>query len=225
LTPLTLAIPANSPPALPVIGSPSQPSKYWYEDIIHNGISPFIENGTSWKVFRNIKDYGAKGDGVTDDAPAIQAAINAGGRGPGGNGLGTTGAPAVIYFPEGTYLMGEPVQSYVDTMLIGNPISRPTLKASPTFNGTTLLYMKDPSLDATINFYIVVKNLVLDSTSFSSSTAFTLVDWSVSQATQLTNVLFKMPPPPNIRVYPHQKVDLVPTWETWTLREVRSALT
>jgi glucan 1,3-beta-glucosidase len=160
---------------------------------VHNGISPFIANGTFWKVYRNVKDYGAKGDGVTDDAPAIQAAIDDGGRGSGGNGFGTTGAPAVVYFPEGTYLMGEPVQAYVDTFLIGNPIKRPTLKVSSTFGGNTLLYMKDPGLDATINFYIGVKNLVLDSTAFSLSSSFTLIDWSVSQATQLTNVLFKMP--------------------------------
>jgi glucan 1,3-beta-glucosidase len=160
---------------------------------VHNGISPFIVNGTSWEVYRNVRDFGAKGDGETDDAPAIQAAINAGGRGPGGNGLGTTGAPAVIYFPEGTYLMGESVQSYVDTFLIGNPINRPTLKASPTFQNSTLLFMKDPTLDSTINFYIGVKNLVLDSTDYSPSTAFTLMDWSVSQGTQLTNVLFQMP--------------------------------
>jgi glucan 1,3-beta-glucosidase len=193
LSPIPLPIPAISPPGLPPIGSLSNPPSYWYEEITHNGISPFIANGTSWKVYRNVKNYGAKGDGLTDDSAAIQAAINYGGRGPGGNGLGTTGAPAVIYFPEGTYLMGEPVQSYVDTFFVGNPINRPTLKASSTFAGTTLLYMKDPTLDATINFYIGVKNLILDSTAFSPSTAFTLMDWSVSQATQLTNVLFKMP--------------------------------
>lgn len=193
LSAISLPISATSPPGLPSLGSPANPQSYWYEEITHNGISPFIANGSSWKVYRNVRDYGAKGDGATDDSTAIQAAINDGGRGPGGNGLGTTGAPAVIYFPTGTYLMGEPVQSYVDTFLIGNPINRPTLKASSTFVGTTLLYMKDPALDSTINFYIGVKNLILDSTSFSPSTSFTLMDWSVSQATQLTNVLFKMP--------------------------------
>jgi hypothetical protein len=42
----------------------------------------------------NVKDFGAVGDGTTNDQPAIQAAINA--------------APAgsIIYFPEGTYFLG-----------------------------------------------------------------------------------------------------------------------
>lgn len=43
-------------------------------------------------MFVNVRDYGAVGDGVTDDAPAIAAAIEAGGNG------------AHIYFPKGTYL-------------------------------------------------------------------------------------------------------------------------
>ena len=184
----------STPPPLPALEASAHLPTYWYEEIDHNGISPFIANGTSWKVYRNIKDYGAKGDGVTDDAAAIQAAIDAGGRGPGGNGLGSTGAPAVVYFPEGTYLLSKTINSYVDTFFIGNPIIRPTLKASSNFNGSTFLNMFDPALDSTTNFYIGAKNLVLDSTSYSPSTPFLLMDWAVSQATQLTNVLFRMPP-------------------------------
>ena len=133
------------------------------------------------------------GDGISDDSLAIQAAVNDGNRGPGGNGKGTTGAPAVIYFPTGTYLMANPVQLYVDTVFLGNPLDRPTLQAASTFNQSTLLFAKDPSLDATTNFYIGIKNLVLDSTKVPSSTKFLLLDWSVSQATQLTNDLFRMP--------------------------------
>jgi glucan 1,3-beta-glucosidase len=166
---------------------------FWYETITHNGISPFIPNGDSWTVFRNVKDYGAKGDGVTDDSAAIQSAINAGGKGSGGNGFGTTGAPAVVYFPSGTYAMGSAIQSFVDTVIMGNPISRPTLKALSNFSNSTIIYGKDPGFGPTINFYQGIKNLIIDSTAVSHNNTITLLDWSVSQATQLTNVLFNMP--------------------------------
>jgi glucan 1,3-beta-glucosidase len=34
---------------------------YWYETIAHKGISAFNANPTTYKVYRNVKDYGAKG--------------------------------------------------------------------------------------------------------------------------------------------------------------------
>ncbi len=36
------------------------PQPYWYEQIPHQGIAAFNTN-TSYKVYRNVKDYGAKG--------------------------------------------------------------------------------------------------------------------------------------------------------------------
>lgn len=36
-----------------------QASSYWYENISHQGISATAPSG--YKVFRNVKDYGAKG--------------------------------------------------------------------------------------------------------------------------------------------------------------------
>lgn len=47
-------------------------------------------------LFVNIKDYGAKGDGVTDDTQAIQDAIN---------DVISNGKGGRIFFPTGTYLL------------------------------------------------------------------------------------------------------------------------
>lgn len=36
-------------------------SAYWYEAIRHQGVAPFDGN-SSYAVYRNVKDYGAKGE-------------------------------------------------------------------------------------------------------------------------------------------------------------------
>ncbi|PNP39519.1 hypothetical protein TGAMA5MH_08537 [Trichoderma gamsii] len=171
-------------------------SGYWYENIEHNGISPFIENGKNWTVFRNVKThFGAKGDGVTDDWAAIQAAFDYANATDTRNASvwGTTGAPAVVYIPAGTYRLSKPLQSYIDTVVIGDPTNRPVLQASSDFSDPFLYLGWDPRLDPTINFYIALKNVVLDSTKVAPTHNITLLNWAVSQAVQLTNVLFNMP--------------------------------
>ncbi|KAI1447555.1 glycoside hydrolase family 55 protein [Annulohypoxylon stygium] len=175
---------------------PTNPSTYWYESITHNGISPFIPNGTDWPVFRNVKTmFGAKGDGVTDDSDALQNAINAGNSYAkrNSNSLGTTGQPAVVYLPKGVYVLAKPIQFFVGMILMGDPINPPTIKASGNFSGDFMIYAKDPSQDSTTNFYVGMKNVVIDSTSYHKDNNLTLVDWSVSQACQLANVRFNMP--------------------------------
>ena len=53
-------------------GAAAPKDPYWLELIEHRGSSPFNPQPHSYKVFRNVKDYGAKGDGVTDDTTAIK---------------------------------------------------------------------------------------------------------------------------------------------------------
>jgi glucan 1,3-beta-glucosidase len=76
---------------------------------------------------------------------------------------------------------------------VGDALNPPTLKASANFPNDHIIYGKDPSLGGTINFYIGFKNVIIDSTSVAASKSITLLDWTVSQATQLTNIVFNMP--------------------------------
>ncbi len=57
--------------------------------------------------FYNVKNYGAKGDGITDDTQAIQAALDADRKGINTNGQNDYffPRPKTVYFPKGTYLI------------------------------------------------------------------------------------------------------------------------
>lgn len=48
---------------------------FWLSKIAHQGTSPFLSNSSEYVVYRNVKDFGAKGDGSTDDSAAFNAAI------------------------------------------------------------------------------------------------------------------------------------------------------
>lgn len=53
-------------------GTAAASDPYWLQSIKHQGISAFNSNPSSYQVFRNVKDFGAKGDGSTDDTAAIK---------------------------------------------------------------------------------------------------------------------------------------------------------
>lgn len=70
-------------------GSPS--CAWWYETTTHGS------------AFRNARDFGALGDGSTDDTAALLRALNENQTGATGSGLARSAR--VVYLPAGTYLI------------------------------------------------------------------------------------------------------------------------
>ncbi|CZR68353.1 related to beta-1,3 exoglucanase precursor [Phialocephala subalpina] len=181
--------------------SPTACSGYWMEGITHQGIAPFNAAPGTYQVFRNVKDFGAKGDGVTDDTVAINNAISSGNRcAPGSCGSSTT-TPAVVYFPNGTYLVSNPgIIDYYYTQIIGNPIAGciPTIKAAPAFTTRWLIdgdqYQAGGALGygATNVFWRQIRNFIIDLTSIPGSVSVAAIHWPTAQATSLQNIVFKM---------------------------------
>ncbi|KAJ5884731.1 Exo-beta-1-3-glucanase, partial [Penicillium taxi] len=169
-------------------------TSYWLADITHQGLAAFNSAPSSYVVFRNVKDYGAKGDGVTDDTAAINSAISAGSRfGPSGRETSTT-TPAIVYFPAGTYLISTSIIDYYFTQLIGNPNDIPVIKATSGFTGLGLIdgdqYQSDGNQGWTSTnvFFRQIRNLKLDLTSIAAGTSATGIHWPVGQATSIQNV-------------------------------------
>ncbi|KAK0285043.1 hypothetical protein LTR35_005243 [Friedmanniomyces endolithicus] len=194
---LTALSPVAAVPTPQVSNSPSQTSGYWLGQTQFHSNSPVWGNpDTNYKVYRNVKDYGATGDGRTDDTNAINAALSAGNRcGVGCNS--STITPAIVYFPAGTYQVHAPIIMEYYTQLIGDANNLPILKATANFSGIALLDA-DPYGMYGVNWYInqnnffrQVRNFVIDITGISGNTGAG-IHWQVAQATSLQNIVFNM---------------------------------
>ncbi|KAJ7043175.1 pectate lyase superfamily protein-domain-containing protein [Mycena alexandri] len=174
---------------------------FWMQNIKHQGIAAFNANPTTYQVFRNVKDFGAKGDGVTDDSAAINAAITAGSRCGGGTCMSSTVTPAVVFFPSGTYLVAHSIIPYYYTQLIGDARNPPTLLAAATFSDIAVIDV-NPYIAGgggaqwytnQNTFFRSVRNFVIDVTRVPATMAQgTGIHWQVAQATSLMNIVFKM---------------------------------
>ena len=99
-------------PTHPYPPPPKHKCDYWLADIKHQGVAAFNPNPATYQVFRNVKDFGAVGDGMTDDTAAINLAISSGGRCAPGSCASTTVTPAVVYFPPGVYMINSSIVDY-----------------------------------------------------------------------------------------------------------------
>ncbi|PPQ77526.1 hypothetical protein CVT25_011323 [Psilocybe cyanescens] len=182
-------------------GTASSSDPFWMQSIKHQGTSAFNPNPSGYQVFRNVKDFGAKGDGVTDDTVAINNAITAGSRCGGGSCASSTLTPAVVFFPKGTYVISAPIIAYYYTQLIGDAKNPPTLVATSSFNGIAVIDA-DPYIPGgngaqfyvnQNNFFRSVRNFVIDVRQVpATASQGTGLHWQASQSTSLINIVVEM---------------------------------
>ncbi|TQS35566.1 hypothetical protein Golomagni_04013 [Golovinomyces magnicellulatus] len=168
-------------------------SAWWFSQIERKGSVAY--GSANYQVFRNVKDFGAKGDGITDDTAAINSAIAQGNRCMKGCDSSTI-TPALVYFPQGTYVVSKPLVQLYYTQFVGDAVNRPILKASPGFTGMAVID-SDPYEEGVNwytnqnNFFRQVRNFVIDITEMPMDRG-ACIHWQVAQATSLQNIDFMM---------------------------------
>ncbi|KAI1626471.1 glucan 1,3-beta-glucosidase [Exophiala viscosa] len=192
--------------AASLIASSTAQSTYWLANKPDVGTVAF-QPDTTYPVFRNVKDYGAFGDGIHDDSDAINAAIAYGDRCGGGDSINgsycqsQTITPALVYFPPGTYNISKPLVMYYFTQMVGDAVKPPTIAVNSNFTNIVGLAVMDadiyiPSGSGSEwyanqnNFYRQIRNFIIDMTQAPLNTAG--IHWQVAQATSLQNIVINM---------------------------------
>ncbi|GLA11528.1 hypothetical protein AnigIFM62618_005494 [Aspergillus niger] len=185
---------AHKPLTLSKQDSADSSSNYWPAQVDHG--RPPMGWDSSYPVYRDVTDpkFGAKGDGITDDTDAINAAISYGGSCQ-ENCESSSTKGTFIYFPPGTYLISSPINASYYSQLVGNANDLPVIKTSPSFIGLGAIqsdvYIPNDNGDEWYieqsNFYRQVRNFIIDIEETTTANAAGL-HWQVAQATSLTNV-------------------------------------
>lgn len=175
----------------------SSPSTYWMADQDHTGnargYAPHVSN-PNYPVWRNVKDYLASADGAGDQTNSIQNAINDDGSNGSREGQGVTRYAAEVFLPGGTYQLGSTLNLRVGTVITGDPLDPPVLKAAVDFNGETVINGLDGmNGQPETSFMTLLRNIIIDTTALSADTNITALQWGVAQGSGLTNVRIKMP--------------------------------
>ena len=121
-----------------------------------------VSNSMITGAMINVLDYGAKGDGTTDDTTAIQAAITAAT----GNGQST------LYIPTGTYIVKSQL-NVSQCSVMGDGVYASKIKAGSGYTGTNLMYVGSLSQN------LVYQDFQLDGNSGTASVKGLLVEGNV----------------------------------------------
>ncbi|KAG0159627.1 hypothetical protein PDIDSM_7149 [Penicillium digitatum] len=177
--------------------SNKSPETYWLDEQDHNqqgaGFAPYAKSSL-YPVYRNWMDYSVVNDGSGDQTMKLQEAIDDDGERGSRKGQGVTRYPAQVYLPGGVYQLESPLNLTVGTIIVGNPLNPPIIKAAPGFRGDYLIMGYDShNGNPETSFAMLVKNVILDTTALDPDRQFTALQWGVAQGSGLTNVKIRMP--------------------------------
>jgi parallel beta-helix repeat protein len=111
--------------------------------------TPFAENGA---VF-NVRDYGAKGDGATDDTSAILSTVDAVNAAGGGS----------IYVPAGVYVVTQEIQLISNTQFYGDGIGATIITLPNGLNHDVIGIVRTLDYETTpIVSNVLVRDLTID---------------------------------------------------------------
>lgn len=99
----------------------------------------------------SVKDFGAVGDGVTDDTAAVQAGVNA-----------AYASAKTLFFPTGTYLVNSTITNRGASMC-GEGTFYSMIQAGPSFSGSNPIILVQPSAGAYIE-YLEISTLSIQPT-------------------------------------------------------------
>ncbi|KGO69522.1 Pectin lyase fold/virulence factor [Penicillium italicum] len=179
------------------VPSNKSPETYWFDAQDHNqqgaGFAPYAKTSL-YPVYRNVMDYSVVNDGSGDQTPKLQKAIDDDGVGGSRKGQGVTRYPAQVYLPGGVYQLESTLNLTVGTIIVGNPLNPPIIKAAPGFRGDYLIMGYDShNGNPETSFLTLVKNVILDTTALMPDRQVTALQWGVAQGSGLTNVKIRMP--------------------------------
>ncbi|KAJ6782792.1 hypothetical protein PWT90_04149 [Aphanocladium album] len=189
----------------------AQAGSYWLGELAKKGSSPLAPSG--YQFYRNVQDFGAVGDGKTDDTAAINRAAAAFSKDNHNETRcaadcgSTTVLTAVVYFPKGTYLVSSPIIQYYHTQFVGDPNNKATIQGATNFSGIALVdndfYIPGKSgaewYINQSNFLRQIRNLRFDMRGMPKRNLQgaqryvpTGIHWQVGQATSISNCDFLM---------------------------------
>ncbi|KAF2166703.1 glycoside hydrolase family 55 protein [Zasmidium cellare ATCC 36951] len=166
-------------------------SAWWFPNLDHT-------SGTvrDYVPFLRTPDYPVYKSVSSGNSAAFRKALYADGPNGDRDNFWLAGQPRVVYLAPGTYVLDSTIYLDTDTVIIGDAANPPTIRAAAGFSGDYLIcggQGGDTASGGELHFSVMIKNIVLDTSSNSAKTDFVALSWRVAQNTALANVKIQMP--------------------------------